>query len=550
MVAAAAAQAGPEELKRVASLFEKLPSPVLWHCLQFANISSVGQSMGVRSIRKAAGGLEPPSHVMVHEARLSFVELEALPGDCTVDSPQTMNYVCWWRRNVRELDATKHDWIVRFISKKCTPMDTSFLARISPDVVLFPNLTTLKLQLQGNMSFLDVPTYQSIMHHCPRLVRIKLWRANYKDFSMDMKATWMIERKQPFRAFVVAFPVQPEVYLWLANPEMEVLKFYATRERWLQTRFWTLDEVRQLCAKWGDKGNTLTELRLGSNTSPKDMDEIALLFMKHFPELKSPPWPFTGGIMTQVSGDTIRAAYGSWSFGKTLPPDWVAMVPGTSKPIDKFRTPLETITIDEKDSFFNGWNFGDVATALRQPSALRSLIITKQFGNEKVDHKLLSTIARQNPQLTRLQIEPCAPDITDECLLQIVESCPQLIWLLLGKAGDTGVFESKLQPKTIFEVTRAILSVELWFGVLCEFHADDGMALHALTSREQHSISLFVEPRVAAAMMQTADAGMWNGPVEVSYHAAHPISLRVQLKSPSPPPPPFSIRFSNALPAP
>jgi hypothetical protein len=156
LMAAAAAQAGPDEVKRFASVFDKLPADLVMGCIEFLTLWDARQTLHVRALRKALGGKDPPSHIAIKELRMPVCSLQY--STYTSDDQLVANAL-FWRRHVRVLNAMD-TW--RIFTQQ------PIMAAIRPKTTVFPRLKTLRFEVTFG-GHLTGPVWKTLLERCPLL---------------------------------------------------------------------------------------------------------------------------------------------------------------------------------------------------------------------------------------------------------------------------------------------------------------------------------------------------------------------------------------------
>ncbi len=445
MVAAAAEAKVPTA--RVESIFDRVPKDIVLQCIGFLDMVSVRQGLAVRALRKAAGGQEPPSHMAIKELHMTHVVAEEF-AIVSIHSPQLLTYVCLWRRHVETLDAREAGWIF------CKQFNDGLKTM---DTIVFPRLTTLRLGIRNIGGFVAT-TLETILEQCPKLDRFELVNDPY-DLSISMNAysDWQPALERTWRSMSVPLAVDPKLYLDLANPSMTALEFHSGH--WNQ-RNWTVDEIRQLCMKWDGHGDRLQRLALGNNFNDNDIDEIAQLLLRHFPNLERLPWP----RHAKLSEDII---------------------------------PL-----------------------LMQTTRLRSLELMNTFPQNAMDAKTLATILSQNTDLEKVWVWPCTV-LSDALLQRVLITCPKLHNLRLG---CNPTVECKLSAKTLTDLAQRIPLVELDFGIVTSLDADAVFALAEIVCSKRHVLQLYLPDAVVRTLIVSGQASdmhaiVYQGDFSASFQA-------------------------------
>ena len=499
ILSAAAAEA-KQPIARAASIFDRVPKDVMLQCIGFLDMVTVRAGMHVRTIRKAAGGTEPPSHFFVRELHMPVVRVEAFPRFCCYDAPELVTYVLLWRRHVQTIDASESGWVFHDV------VATALQQQILPDKILFPRLTALKLSSR-DISLVDADWWNRMLNQCPLLVDLEFKRPNtFATWYMNDYSDWVprTPRLQPWRAFVVQHVVSPQLYLDLANPHMVALSCVNEHASWEHVSTWTMDQVRQLCAKWGKHGDRVRRLEFGPNLRSQDMDDMAGLLMQHFPELNRSPWSNSNHF---VSGETMRAMYGTWAFCTAMPPTWADVRVGTSVAVTKFRGPLQSFVYD-RIPFFQAWTWDDVSNVLLQSEALETLSLTVKFPNDAMmDEKLLTAIVTRNPRLQKVWVWPCTP-MSDAFLQRLLESCPKLESLRLGLEPR---IKCSLSFDTLTWLAERVGEVELDMCIVESITGDQLIALAKIVNTKRQIFQLYVPTEVVQSIVESgASQSIWG----------------------------------------
>jgi hypothetical protein len=495
LMAAAAAQTGPDEVKRFASIFDKVPLDVMFKCLEFLEMVDIRQGLGVRALRNALGGKEPPFFLSVRELRLLSVKLEPFHLDQLSDEA-VVTYIKLWRRHVRSLDMRlSGTWFSMFWHSNVDLLE----AAIAPDTVIFPQLE----KLHYGYGFLDVQSWQAILRHCPRLVELS--KCGWYCSTMYTEQHWC-PLAQSLRSVHVDDYVQPQVYIALANPNMTRLRF-GRPAAYDEPRVikWTKEAIAQLCAKWKGHGHRLRDLALGSQYWNNDMDEICLLLMQNFPELDSAP------LNLQLRGATIAAAYAAWSFCDQLPPNWCTMREGTSAPVVKVRKPLRSVVLGHTDrEFFASWSTQDVSALLLQTTHLEVLVMEVYVVlQQAADEKTLTLVVKNNPSLAKLSVLGRPPFSEETFFKQLLTSSSNMTHFAMSFQPASS--RLNLSVPTLLQLVSQIHNVQLAGGVIAAMTSDDLRALGRLANDKGHTLVLQIPSVVAQQFVASAGDMEFSG---------------------------------------
>jgi hypothetical protein len=222
-----------------------VPLDVVLRLIGFLELVDTRSALAVRTIRKAAGGKEPPAHLYVRELRMPTVVLEYLQM-VPVGSPELITYIMLWRRHVETLDALgNRGWICFYF------MDPALVQAMLPDTIMFPRLTTLKLSTTDWWEPFTRDLWNAILDQCPRLDQLELHlKSSLVVMNNDTDWTPRTPRQQPWRSFVIyGRALSPRVLTDIANPDMVALECDESK--------WTVDDIRALCK---DENKTMKRL--------------------------------------------------------------------------------------------------------------------------------------------------------------------------------------------------------------------------------------------------------------------------------------------------
>jgi len=385
----AARQVGGSETKLTIAAIERAPSDVLLQCMQFLTLSDVlTRAMGVKALRRGVGG-EQKDQVVVKALRQKVVEL----GNAYAEAWKTRRKDClrvvhMFQHHVTQLDVDPASWIEALWNQ----------ADVMP---MFPVLHTL--YLAG--SFLLVPrTWNLLLNHCSELVNVNIatqWR------NMNRHSDWIPQRprKHAWRSVVMpGCEVDPSVYVFFANPELSELVFQSS-----STARWTIELLQELCGKWQGQGKRLTKLDFGHHLFlHMDGARLVELMLLHFPELTASPW--MKGVPYDLSIETVRAMYATWSFMTVLPPQDANMgirhvTTTDTTVITRTRSPLQEIDCGTEDAFFASWTMADIVALLKASQVWEKVDIRRIFAQPWMDETTLEGLV--TPHLRKLIVAPC-----------------------------------------------------------------------------------------------------------------------------------------------
>jgi hypothetical protein len=413
----------------------------------------------VRSLRKAMGGKEPPSHIAIRELRLPVVKAEFL--SCVPSSdPHLLDYICSWRHHVQKLDTSDAHWL----SQRYWTNEALRLA-ILPETILFPRLTTLSI---GSMTMLTSDIWQTLLEQCPLLVDFT--HLGWHDPTMDVACVWRPRsaRLNPWIGFVVAsHTVQPEVMIEFANPHMRKIGFASrlgsgpSRKQALITPGF----VQRLCDKWQGHGRRLKHLHLGKGcVGFGDMDELVTLLLSKFPELESLPW--AASFRPVLLGSTIRDMYATWSCCDKMPPSWAFLRDNTGVAFTKTRTPQTEILAEEHSSFFSSWTTEQVLALVAENTQLEELTIRHRQDGKLLHEQQLCDIVARNPRLRRIDVTAIAT-VTDAFFQALPFSGFQNNAVSISLGGQSQPTECKASVSTLLKLISALSTCSPYRVAFC-----------------------------------------------------------------------------------